>query len=542
MKMKLFFLALTAMFTLYSCGGSKASVNSALPSTTVSSSKEITAFSIADSAGIFSGDNISVTLPFGSLVTALTPSITYNGSSISPAIGAARDFTNPVIYTVTAEDLSTRTYTVDVQAVQPWTRLMGGTGGTNPKTVGHAITSDLDGNTYVSGSTMATTFDGQATPGATSSFTIKYDQNGVKQWSTLLGNTGHMTVSNGVASDADGSIYITGKTDGNFHNNIQDVDAFVTKYNSNGVQQWTSLINVAGPNPKTTTEALAVTTDVDGNIYITGYTNAALDGLPLPTSTNAMFVSKFSTSGALIWSKLLRGSGGSLPIIMGNGIVADSDDNVYITGMTMMNLEVGQPLITGTSTDSFVVKYDKYGSYQWISNMLGVQGPLLGATQSNAITLDANKNIYITGYTTGPLDGQTFVGGYSTFVTKYNPTGTKQWTKLLLGSNAADVTEAFAITSDYSGHIYITGTTNGNIDNQIKTGVRDVFVSKYNANDGTRLGTRLMGTTNVTANGNGMTNVRGSGNICVAGDTTGPLDGQTFIGSQDVFVTTDLNF
>ncbi|MFA5178374.1 MAG: peptidoglycan-binding protein [Candidatus Paceibacterota bacterium] len=57
---------------------------------------------------------VSVTVPNGTDVTSLTPTIVINGSSISPNTGVAQDFTNPVTYNVTANDTSAQNYEVTV--------------------------------------------------------------------------------------------------------------------------------------------------------------------------------------------------------------------------------------------------------------------------------------------------------------------------------------------------------------------------------------------------------------------------------------------
>jgi hypothetical protein len=57
---------------------------------------------------------IALTVPFGTDVTALVPTIVHTGASVSPASGATQDFTSPVNYTVTAEDTSTQAYLVTV--------------------------------------------------------------------------------------------------------------------------------------------------------------------------------------------------------------------------------------------------------------------------------------------------------------------------------------------------------------------------------------------------------------------------------------------
>lgn len=83
-----------------------------------SSTKEITAFNFITpvATGTISGNTITIQVPAGTDITALTPSITITGKSVSPASGVTRDFTNPVVYTVTAADSSTATYTATVIA------------------------------------------------------------------------------------------------------------------------------------------------------------------------------------------------------------------------------------------------------------------------------------------------------------------------------------------------------------------------------------------------------------------------------------------
>ncbi|MCX5850267.1 MAG: SUMF1/EgtB/PvdO family nonheme iron enzyme [Deltaproteobacteria bacterium] len=90
-----------------------ASLDSPLDST-----KAITEFKFATPAatGIINvtAHTIAVEVPFGTYLTSLTPTITYAGKSISPESGVAQNFSSPVIYTVTAADGSTQTYTVTV--------------------------------------------------------------------------------------------------------------------------------------------------------------------------------------------------------------------------------------------------------------------------------------------------------------------------------------------------------------------------------------------------------------------------------------------
>ena len=88
----------------------------------LSSAKAITAFSFTSpaAAGVISGTSIAVTVPFGTVVTALVATFTTTGASVTvggtvQASGTTpNNFTSPVVYTVTAADSSTVNYTVTV--------------------------------------------------------------------------------------------------------------------------------------------------------------------------------------------------------------------------------------------------------------------------------------------------------------------------------------------------------------------------------------------------------------------------------------------
>lgn len=72
-------------------------------------------------SGTFQNDSINITVPAGTNTSQLIPDIVISGVSVSPASGVQQDFTNPVVYTVTAENGSQGTYTVIIKAVVPAT-------------------------------------------------------------------------------------------------------------------------------------------------------------------------------------------------------------------------------------------------------------------------------------------------------------------------------------------------------------------------------------------------------------------------------------
>jgi hypothetical protein len=81
-----------------------------------SSDKSITLFRLdnLNVTGAIVGNNITVNVPFGTNVTSLIPTVYHTGYSISPNTGVSQNFNSPVLYTVTAQDGTTQSYTVTV--------------------------------------------------------------------------------------------------------------------------------------------------------------------------------------------------------------------------------------------------------------------------------------------------------------------------------------------------------------------------------------------------------------------------------------------
>jgi len=87
----------------------------------LSDQKAITAFSFDNLNPSVAGSvnesthTISLSVPFGTEITNLVPTVTVSsGATVSPNTNVAEDFTNPVTYTVTAENSSTQAYIVTV--------------------------------------------------------------------------------------------------------------------------------------------------------------------------------------------------------------------------------------------------------------------------------------------------------------------------------------------------------------------------------------------------------------------------------------------
>ncbi|MEI8216677.1 MAG: Ig-like domain-containing protein, partial [Eubacteriales bacterium] len=92
--------------------------NSNFSTVAINSNKTISSFSFVSPsvAGVVNETThtIAITVPFGTSLSSLTPTIAHNGGSISPSSGVAQNFTSPVTYIVTATDATTQAYVITV--------------------------------------------------------------------------------------------------------------------------------------------------------------------------------------------------------------------------------------------------------------------------------------------------------------------------------------------------------------------------------------------------------------------------------------------
>jgi hypothetical protein len=199
----------------------------------------------------------------------------------------------------------------------------------------------------------------------------------------------------------------------------------------------------------------------------------------------------------------------------------DGSGNIYVAGYTTGNLD-GE--INAGGYDAFLAMYDPTGAWQW-TKLLGTAGD----DYANGVAVDVSGYIYVTGPTSGALDGETNAGGYDAFLAKYDSSGNKQWTKLL-GTAAPD--DATGVAVDGSGNIYVTGSTDGNLNGNTNAGPSDVFLARYDSLGG-RLWTKLLG----SSSGDYPLGIAvGGGYIYVTGLTSGNLDGNTNAGDTDIFL------
>src|SRR5690606_29468006 len=101
----------------------------------------------------------------------------------------------------------------------------------------------------------------------------------------------------GVAIDGSGNVFIVGYTQGDLAaSNTAGDAAFIRKYDPNGTEVWTKQVGTS-----TGTRAFAVAADGSGNSYVAGFTAGVLDGSN--AGAVDAFVSKYDTDGEVTWTR-----------------------------------------------------------------------------------------------------------------------------------------------------------------------------------------------------------------------------------------------
>ncbi len=379
--------------------------------------------------------------------------------------------------------------------IRQWATYYGGSG----EDSGNGIATDTSGNIVIIGVTTSgnaiSTFSPQTLfSNDYNAFIAKFSANGVRQWSSYYGGTNN-DFGREIATDASGNIIITGVTMST--NGIVTVgahqtvfgggqDAFIAKFNSNGIRQWATYYGASGEDGGS-----GIKTDANGDIIITGRTSSitgiATIGVHQTTfsGVNDGFITKFNTNGIRQWATYYGGNNGDDV----SRITTDASGNIVIIGWTESSNAIAttgsHQAIFGGAADAFIAKFNTNGIRQW-ATYYGGSGPEFGY----GIATDANGNIIITGETTSS-NGIATIGAHQTiyggnkdaFLAKFNTNGIRQWATYYGGSNN-DIGNI--ITTDASGNIVIMGWTESN--NAIATigahqtilgGGQDAFIAKF---------------------------------------------------------------
>jgi len=290
-----------------------------------------------------------------------------------------------------------------------------------------AIVVDASGNVIVTGTSYGseTSYDFA---------TIKYSGAGMPLWTNLYnGPDNDWDGASDIAVDSIGNVFVTGTSIG--------ADGFgdyaTIAYSGAGVPLWTNRFHHPGGGED---GATAIAVSSSGNVFVTGVSASTID---FPYRYDYMTIA-YSAAGVPLWANRYNGPANDLDAAA--AIAVDSSGGVFVTGWS-----IG----IGTSNDFATIKYSEAGVPLWTNRY---NGPGNGDDNAVAIAVDASGNVFVTGNSTTPGDGN------SDYVTiKYSGAGVPLWTNRYDGPghgfDGPGGKACLAIGPD--GAVYVTGGSDG---------------------------------------------------------------------------------
>ncbi len=291
-----------------------------------------------------------------------------------------------------------------------WVR---GIGDVNNDT-GESIALDAAGNVHVTGTFNGTVdFDPGAavfnlTSGGFDPYILKLDAAGNFVWARVLYNNTAADYGMGIAVDASGNVYSTGR----FANTMDfdpgpgifnltaggTSDSYVSKLNSAGNFVWAA--QLGGPSAEYGED---IALDAVGDVYSTGYFSGIADFNPAAASYTLsaagsadIYVSKLNSAGAFVWASKMGGTAYEI----GYSIYVDVPGNIYtcghFSGTCDFNPTAGSyTLISAGLTDAWVQKMGTCAGAPVISSTItGSTSVCPGSTYIYSITAAATATSY----------------------------------------------------------------------------------------------------------------------------------------------------
>jgi Beta-propeller repeat len=225
-----------------------------------------------------------------------------------------------------------------------------------------AVAADASGNVLVTGKFGGVVdFGGGplSTAGLNDVFVVELDKQGNYVWSKRFGTAGDDGGA-GIAADPTGNVLVTGYFSDNPISfggaslpNQGGQDAFLAELDPTGAHLWSHAAGDAS-----TQGALGVAVDSGGNVAFTGYMGGSADfggGVLSGNGMGSVFVAKYSSAGAHLWSKVTGAGGASLTLPA--AVATDPSGAVLVTGQLNTPTDFGGGSIGGFGKqDGFVEK------------------------------------------------------------------------------------------------------------------------------------------------------------------------------------------
>ncbi len=231
-----------------------------------------------------------------------------------------------------------------------------------------------------------------------------------------------------------------------------------------------------------------------GNVDINGDGDYSDEAESTSSPFQDIFLSKFDTSGNVIWAKRLKSENNNTGILQ--SISIDKNNDIIVTGCINKKVDLNgdndflDAYESGNyDYDIIIIKFNSFGNFLWAKRL----GNENNYYQGFSIAVDNSSNIIVTGMITGKADlngdgdfSDDFENSINTyndiFISKFNSNGNFNWSKRLAGGTS------YSITTDNDNNIIVTGYTYGNADldgdgipESTGYGLEDIFISKFDS-------------------------------------------------------------
>jgi hypothetical protein len=294
-----------------------------------------------------------------------------------------------------------------------WTNRYNGAPGADHFDAPTVVAVDTNGNVFVTG------YSDYGSGTTANIATVAYSGAGVPLWTNLYQHSAtSYDVPIGLAVDGSGNVFVGASS-------ADDLDRYITiKYSGSGVSILTN--HCDGPT-NGINASLAMALDGGGNAIVTGYSG-------IPGSGYDYLTIKYSNAGVALWTNRYDEPGTSYDIAA--GLAVDGSGNVFVTGYS-----------SDASADFATVAYSGSGVALW-TNVY--HEPMASYGTANAVALDTNGNVFVTGSSAGTL-----------VTLNYSGAGVPMWTNRFNDELGNSLDEAAAVIVDAAGNVFVTGYSIG---------------------------------------------------------------------------------
>lgn len=322
-------------------------------------------------------------------------------------------------------------------------------------------------------------------------------------------------------------------------------------------------------------KASATALGPNGELYVLGTATGDVGGQVVGGEKD-VFLTRYDAAGNVVWRRLVGASSSA----EGFGLAVSADGKIAISGKADAPLASGSP---DNGINSFVTLYDAEGEALWTRHT----GPA-APDAANAVDFDAAGNVIVAGSTSGPMSGETHGGGQDAYVARLSAANGAVMEQIQFGDagdevatavtvkngvvhvagqdgaqgfvrtyaadnlsagpvldvavgDAAETTRVAAIEVDDLGRIFLAGDTSdagfvgAGADGRLShSGGTDAFVARLDGATGAMDFGAYLGSAGTDR---ARALALSGGDIYIAGDTTGDLDGNVLVGSRDAFVS-----